>query len=154
MLKLPLPARVYVTLVIAAGAATAVAFVPRTLPDPGTFFFLLLAVCLTSAWKVNLPIALGSGATLSVSYAANLMTLLLLGPRPAVIVAAAGVWTQCTVNVKQRYPLYRTVFSVAAEILTMAATGVVYRTLGGTSGPFVLASLVKPVVGAIATLSA
>jgi signal transduction histidine kinase/ActR/RegA family two-component response regulator len=149
--RLPLPARVYVALVIAAGAATAVAWVPRTLPDPGTFFFLLLAVCLTSAWKINLPIPLASGSTLSVSYAANLMALLLLGPRAAVVIAAAGVWTQCTVNVKQRYPLYRTVFSVAAEILTMAATGLAYQALGGVAGLLTVASLVRPLVGAIAT---
>ena len=123
--QLPLTARLYVALVIAAGVATAVAVFPRTVPDPGPFFFLLLAACLTSAWKVNLPIPLASGSTLSVSYAANLMAILLLGPRAAVVVAAAGVWTQCTVNVKQRYPPYRTVFSIAAEILTMAATGFV-----------------------------
>ena len=151
MQQLPPAARVYVALVIAAGAATIVAFVPRTLPDPATFFFLLLAACLTSAWKVNLPIPLASGSTLSVSYAADLMALLLLGPRAAVLVAAAGVWTQCTVNVKQRYPLYRTVFSIAAEILTMAATGLAYQALGGTSGPFTVATLVRPLVGAIAT---
>src|SRR4029453_16023121 len=149
--KLPLAARVYVTLVIAAGAATAVAFVPRTAPEPGTFFFLLLAACLTSAWKINLPIPLASGSTLSVSYAANLMALLLLGPRAALVIAAAGAWTQCTVNVKQRYPLYRTVFSIAAEILTMAATGWAYQAFGGAPGPLVLASLVKPLVAAIAT---
>ena len=149
--QLPPAARAYVALVIAGGAATAVAFAPRELPDPGTFFFLLLAACLTSAWKVNLPIPLASGSTLSVSYAADLMALLLLGPRAAVLVAAAGVWTQCTVNVRQRYPLYRTVFSIGAEILTMAATGLVYQALGGTSGPFTVASLVRPLVGAIAT---
>ena len=84
---------------------------------------------------MNLPIPLASGSTLSVSYAANLMALLLLGPRVAVAVAAAGVLAQCTINVKQPYPIYRTVFSVAAEILTMAATGLAYRALGGTQGP-------------------
>ena len=149
--SLPRAARVYVALVIVAGVTTAVAFAPRALPDPGLFFFLLLAVCLTSAWKVNLPIHLASGSTLSVSYAANLMALLLLGPRAAIIVAAAGVWTQCTVNVRQRYPLYRTVFSTAAEVMTMAATGTVFELLGGTTGPFEVALLVKPLVGAIAT---
>src|SRR5204863_5737283 len=128
-----------------------VAFRPRALPDPGTFLFLLVAVCLTSAWKVNLPIPLASGSTLSVSYAANLMALLLLGPRAAVLVAAAGVWAQCTINVKQRYPLYRTFFSTAAEVITMAATGVVFTRLGGTTGPFDIALLVRPLVGAIAT---
>jgi signal transduction histidine kinase/ActR/RegA family two-component response regulator len=148
---LPRAPRVYVALVVAGGAATLVASVPRTFPDPGLFLFLLLAACLTSAWKINLPIPLASGSTLSVSYAADLMALLLLGPRAAVLVAVAGVWTQCTVNVKQRYPLYRTVFSLGAEAITMAATGVVYQALGGTSGPFDVASLMKPLVGAIAT---
>ena len=79
------------------------------------------------------------------------MALLLLGPRAAVIVAVAGVWTQCTVNVRQRYPLYRTVFSIAAEVVTMAATGLAYQALGGTTGPFEMATLVRPLVGAIAT---
>ena len=68
------------------------------------------------------------------SYAADLMALLLLGPRHAVIVAVAGAWTQCTFNVKQRYPLYRTVFSVAAEAITMAATGVGVRRARRTAG--------------------
>jgi signal transduction histidine kinase/ActR/RegA family two-component response regulator len=149
--QLPLAARLYVGFVILAGAAAAVVLVPRTFPDPATFFFLLLAACLTSAWKVNLPIPLTSGSTLSVSYAANLMALLLLGPRAAVLVAVAGVWTQCSVNVRQRYPLYRTVWSMAAEVLTMGATGFVYLALGGTSGPFDVPALMKPLVGAIAT---
>jgi signal transduction histidine kinase len=144
-------ARAYVSLVIFAGAATFVVFFPRSIPEPATFVFLLLATCVTSAWKVNLPIPLASGSTLSVSYAANLMTLLLLGPRVAVLVAAAGALAQCTINVKQPYPAYRTVFSVTAEILTMAATGLAYQALGGTLGPFDIGPLMKPLVGAIAT---
>ena len=144
------PVTVYVGLVIATGAAVSVTFLPREYPDPGLFFFLLLASCVTSAWKVNLPIPLASSSTLSVSYAANLMALLLLGPRHAVLIAALGAWTQCTINVKQRYPFYRTVFSIAAEVLTMAATGAAYQALGGTSGPFDIPALMKPLVGAIA----
>src|SRR5258705_2957477 len=147
---LPRAARAYVGLVVASGAVMLVAFFPRAFPDPGLFFFLLLAACATSAWKVNLPIPLASGSTLSVSFAADVMALLLLGPRAAVLVATAGVWTQCTVNVKQRYPLYRSVFSTAAEVLSMAATGIVFQFLGGTTGPFAVASLMKPLVGAIA----
>ena len=119
--------------------------------EPALFLLLLLTVCVTSAWKVNFPISLTSGSTLSVSYAADLMALLLLGPRAAVAIAAVGAWTQCTVNVSRRYPLYRSAFSVAAEILTMAATGAVYRALGGGHGAFDVASLMKPLFGAIAT---
>src|SRR6266404_2926781 len=91
-------------------------------------------------------VIIGSGSTLSVSYAANLMALLLLGPQPAIIVAAAGVWTQCTYKPKHPYPLYRTVFSTAAEVITMAATGVVYRQLGGTTVPSDLFAVAKPLV--------
>src|SRR5262249_32379495 len=67
------------------------------------------------------------------------------------VIAAVGVWAQCTINVRQRYPLYRTAFSIAAEIVTMAATGFVYVRLGGTRGPFEMAQLSRPLVGAIAT---
>src|SRR5687768_16887796 len=147
----PTAARLYVVGTIAAGALTLAAVAPLTFPDPALFLFLLLTVCVTSAWKVNLPISLASGSTLSVSYAADLMAPLLLGPRAAVAIAAVGAWAQCTVNVKRRYPLYRTAFSVAAEVLTMAATGAVFKVLGGGTGPFDVAILVKPLVGAIAT---
>jgi signal transduction histidine kinase/CheY-like chemotaxis protein len=144
-------AQVYVVAVIAAGAYSILAFLPQSFPHPYLFAFLLITSCLTSVWKVNLPIPLASGSTLSVSYAADLMTLLLLGPRAAVLVAAAGVWTQCTVKIKRPYPLYRTIFSIAAEALTMAVTGVVYVWLGGPSAPIDWSSLARPLVGTIAT---
>ena len=144
-------ARLYVVGTITAGALVLCAAAPSAFPEPALFLFLLLTVCVTSAWKVNLPISMTSGSTLSVSYAADLMALLLLGPRAAVAIAAVGAWTQCTVNVKRRYPLYRSAFSVAAEILTMAATGAAYRALGGGHGSFDVASLMKPLFGAIAT---
>ena len=99
---------------------------------------------------MNLPIATASGSTLSVSYAANLMALLLLGLQPAIIVAVAGVLTQCSYKVKKSYPLYRTLFSAAAEVLTMTATGIVYQQLGGSLRPSHIAGLAKPLVGAIA----
>lgn len=147
----PISARVYVLVVVAAGALVLARTFPRALPAPGLFVFALLAACITSAWKVNLPIPLASGSTLSVSYAADLMALLLLGTPLATVIAAVGVWTQCTVNVKRRYPVYRTLFSIAAEVITMTTTGFAYERLGGSHGPFDLALLMKPLVGAIAT---
>ena len=148
---LPHSARLYVALVLAIGGAALVALIPRALPQPAMFAALVAAACLTAVWKVNLLIPLGSGSTLSVSCAAKLMSLLLLGPSQAVMVAAAGALTQCTYNVKQRYPLYRTAFSVAAEAITMGATGLVYGWLGGTQGPFHLTDLARPLVGGILT---
>jgi serine/threonine protein kinase len=149
----PRLARVYIAAVIALGAASVVFFIPRALPRPGLFAFTLLAACLTSAWKVNLPDQKGA-SSLSVSYAAGMMALLLLGPELAIVIAAVAAWVQCTVNIKYGHPLHQTVFSTAAEALTMALTGIAYRALGGTvvsSELVTVATVVKPVAGAIAT---
>src|SRR6266545_2433381 len=144
------PAQFYVATVMAAGASTLAAFFPSAYPQPALFAVLIVFACLTSLWKVNLPIATASGSTLSVSYAANLMALLLLGLQPAIIVAVAGVLTQCSYKVKKSYPLYRTLFSAAAEVMTMTATGIAYQQLGGSLVPLHMTGLAKPLVGAIA----
>jgi signal transduction histidine kinase/ActR/RegA family two-component response regulator len=148
---LPAVAQGYVAAVIAAGGSGIFLFFPTAWPQPALFAFLLVAACVTSVWKVNLPISLRSGSTLSVSYAAYLAALLLLGPRVALLIAVAGVWMQCTLHVRERYPLYRTVFSMCAESMTMVATGFVYGWLGGSQLPFDEWTLPKPLVGAIAT---
>jgi signal transduction histidine kinase/CheY-like chemotaxis protein len=143
--------QIYVLAVTAAGVASGVAWFPPSFPRPWLFALLLVTSCLTSLWKLNLPIPLASGSTLSVSYAANLMALLLLGPEQALFIAILGAFTQCTVRVKQPQPWYRTTFSVGGEALTMVATGFVYQVLGGPLAPIDLASVARPLVGAIAT---
>jgi signal transduction histidine kinase/CheY-like chemotaxis protein len=147
--RLPPAAQAYVGFVIGVGGFALLASVPDAVPRPGLFGALLLFACVSSVWKVTLPIALASGSTLSVSYAADLMSLLLLGPRQAVVIAVAGVVAQCTINVKQPYPLYRTVFSAGAEAITMAATGLIYERLGGTAGSPAFFAQARPLVGAI-----
>ena len=148
---LPRLARLYVAFVVVSGAVTFIEWFPTAYPQPVLFALLLVAVCLTAAWKVNLPISLASGSTLSVSCAAKLMALLLLGPGHAVVIAVAGALTQCTYKVREPYPLYRTVFSMTAEAITMAATGLVYIGLGGSIGSFDIVMLARPLVGAIGT---
>ena len=149
--QLPRIAQAYVLVVAVAGAYALAHALPRTFPEPFLFLGLLIAACLTSIWKVTLPLPLTSGSTLSVSYAADLMALLLLGPKPAVAIAVAGVLAQCTIKVKAPYPTYRTLFSMAGEALAMTATGAVYTVLGGPVVPVGFALLAKPLVGAIAT---
>jgi signal transduction histidine kinase/CheY-like chemotaxis protein len=149
--SLPLAAKLYVAVVTVLGFSEFALLFPQTYPRPLLFGILVLTSCLTSAWKVNLPITLVSGSTLSMSYAANLMSLLVLGPRHAMVVAVAGAWTQCTYKVKEPYPLYRTVFSAAAEAVTMVVTGQVYMWLGGQIGPLNSSDLAKPLVGTIGT---
>jgi signal transduction histidine kinase/CheY-like chemotaxis protein len=154
---LPPRAQAYVAAVMGSGLAVLLALIPREFPLPWLFAGMVIAACLTASWKVNLLMPLGSGSTLSVSCSAKLATLILLGPGFSVIAAAAAAVTQCTYRVKQRYPLYRTVFSVAAEALTMGATGLTFLWLGGTvwlggaGGELTISSLARPLVGAILT---
>jgi signal transduction histidine kinase/CheY-like chemotaxis protein len=148
--NLPRAAQIFVAAVIAVGGVCFVALLPHDLPRPGLFAVLFAIACITSTWKVTLPIALSSGSTLSVSYAADLMALLLLGSRQAMVIAVAGAVTQCTVNLKQPYPLYRTVFSAAGEAITIAVTAAAYSWLGGTAGSMAFFEIAKPLVGAIA----
>ena len=148
---LPIAAQFYIAAVVAAGAMALLAFFPHEYPRPVLFATLLVFACITSIWKVNLPIALTNGSTLSVSYAANLMSLLLLGPSHAIVIAAAGAWLQCTYKAKYCDPLHRAVFSTAAAVLTMAATSLVYGWLGGVLTPVHFSQLPRPLVGAVAT---
>jgi hypothetical protein len=146
----PLDARVYVAACIAGGAAAFALIVPLAPARPMLLLVLVAASSVTSSWKVSLPIAPASGSTLSVSYAANLTALLLLGAGEATVVAVAGVLAQCTVNVTHRYPWYRTIFSMSAEAMTMALTGLVYLGAGGGAPPTALALLCTPLEAAIA----
>ena len=92
---LPAAGQFYVGAVIVAGVVTFASYVPRQTSDPVLFVALALWTCITSLWKVALPVGKVTGSTLSVSYSATLMTLLLLGPHHAVVTAVAGAWTQC-----------------------------------------------------------
>jgi hypothetical protein len=147
---LPVAARVYVGSVLLAGAVTAVTFFPTSIHRPVLFGLLLVGACVTSTWKVNLPLPLSNGSTLSVSYAADLMSMLLLGPQQAMIVAMTGVWAQCVRTPKRHYPVYRTLFSIAAVALTIRAIAFTYAWLNGTPAPSSLSGVAAPLVGVIA----
>jgi len=86
---------------------------------------LLMLSSITSVFKVNLPLA-RSGSTMSVSYAVDFASLLLLGPNETMIVAAASAWSQCTFRIKERNPIYRTFFSMGCLVITVQAAGFIY----------------------------
>ncbi len=134
MKTLPTPARLYVGGVIALGAALLVAYFPvQTFSNPGRlvlFGLLLFLSAITSIFKVNLPLT-RSGSTMSVSYAVDFASLLLLGPHETMIVAAASAYSQCTFRIKERNPLHRTLFSMACLVITVQAAGAAYHLLGG-----------------------
>jgi diguanylate cyclase (GGDEF)-like protein/putative nucleotidyltransferase with HDIG domain len=153
MRSLPILARLYVSLVIAVGAAVLVAFAPHaTFDKPFLFATLLLVSAITSAFKVSLPLA-KSGSTMSVSYAVDFLALITLGPNETMLVAVASAWSQCTFRMKTRNPVYRTLFSMACLAITVQVAGLVFAVLGGTPGVVAhsLLDVARPLLGAALT---
>jgi len=152
MKELPLAARLYVGAVLAGGVVVLAVFAPHSFANPLLFAILLVCSSVASALKVNLPLA-GAGSTMSVSYAVDFASLLLLGADPTLFVAALSAWSQCTFRTKARAEVYRTLFSMASLLLTVKAAGLVYLWLGGptTSVAFDPSALPKPLVGAATT---
>src|SRR3989442_248404 len=111
---------------------TFAALVPRAelLPILPLLFLVLLS-SLTSAFKVQFPIA--SGSNMSVSYVVDIAALILRGPHTSMIIGALSGWAQSTFNAKQGNPAYRTLFNMSTLVLTMQASGQVYRAYGGSA---------------------
>jgi diguanylate cyclase (GGDEF)-like protein/putative nucleotidyltransferase with HDIG domain len=148
MRDLPGPARVFVAAVIAVGAALCAACLPLArFNEPLLLGCLLFISSLSASLKVPLPLTT-SGSTMSVSYAVDLASLLLLGPHATMLVSAGGALSQCLVKSRDRNPLYRTLFSIASLIITVQATGVAVTWLGGASAAMPLTALARPLVGA------
>jgi diguanylate cyclase (GGDEF)-like protein/putative nucleotidyltransferase with HDIG domain len=145
---LPVPARIFVSVVIALGAVLLAYYMPiRSTASPAIFVALLALSSITSVFKVTLPLA-RSGSTMSVSYAVDFLALLLLGPNETMLVAAVSAWSQCSFRIKERNPAYRTLFSMGCLVITVQAAGHVYLWLGGVPGVFDPWTLAKPLVGA------
>jgi diguanylate cyclase (GGDEF)-like protein/putative nucleotidyltransferase with HDIG domain len=142
-------ARLYVGAVIGLGLGLLLKFSEEalTINEPGKFLVLLALSSLTSVFKVNLPLA-RRASTMSVSYAVDFASLLLLGPHETMVVAAASAWSQCTFRIKERNPIHRTLFSMACLIVTVQIAGHVYIWLGGVPGQMDFETIAKPLVGA------
>src|SRR5499427_2851256 len=147
MKDLPVAARLYVVTVCVAGAVVALWNAPHSLERPGLFLVLLVCSSVASALKVSLPLAT-HGSTMSISYAVDFASLLLLGADDTMLVAATSAWSQCTFKVPSRSPLYRTLFSMASLVLTVKLAGLVYGWFGGPAPdtPLSLMTLPKPLV--------
>lgn len=149
--ELPVPARVYVVAVIAAGAVAATASM-----EEGAFARPLLLVSFVAASiaihtvKVSLP-AGTSYSTLSLGFAVSFASLIVLGPAATVWTMAAGGWAQCTLNTRMPNPWYRTAFSMSALMLSMQAAAQTLVWTGGAhlDGP---ADVVIPAIAASAIM--
>src|SRR5258706_3527703 len=118
---------------IGLGAATFVFMLarhPESLWPIPPLLLLVVLSSLTSAFKVQFPIA--SGSNMSVSYVVDIASLILRGPHATMIVGAASGWSQTTLNSQTPNPLFRTLFNMSILILTVQASGQVYQRLGGS----------------------
>src|SRR4029078_6189019 len=129
MSELPRPARLYVGAVIATGLTLLLVCLPEAkFAQPVVFVALLLLSSMSASLKVYLPLTT-SGSTLSVSYAVDFASLLLLGPHTTMLVAAGSAVSPCPLKSKKQQPLYRTLFSVASLVITVQATGFAFHLL-------------------------
>lgn len=124
----------FIGAVLAVGATVLVTQVPRSLPEPGLTLVFLAIMVGASLAKLRLPLGLGQ-STMSIAYVIDFTVLVTLGADVAMLIAAAGVITQCTINVRRPQPWYRTAFSVAAVVLSVQAAGWIWSTLGGAADP-------------------
>src|SRR5262245_739432 len=146
MRKLPPAARLYVVSVILAGAGLLLYGLPRAPFDqPLLLIGLTVLATATATLKVTLPLTTNR-STMSVSYAVDFASLLLLGPNENMIVAAARAFAQCNLNRKERNPLYRTFFSMAALIVTVQGAGLAHDWALDASDPWT--ALARPLVAA------
>ena len=147
----PLPLAVYVGLVVSAGLALLVYGLPRTsFPQPLLFVVLLLGSMTAAVMKIHLPLSSGQ-ATLSMSYFTDFLSLVLLGPNAAMLVAASSAATQSIVSKKGKLSLRQTAFSSASLIITVQAAGFVAAQLGGFNLDASFSAIAKPAAGGAAT---
>ena len=130
----PRAARLFIGVVIAAGIGALFVQPPDAgYARPTLFLALLAAAAIASVFKVDLPLS-QNGATMSLSFAFEFASLLILGTHATMVIAAASAWVQCTAARGQRNPLHRTTFSMAALVITALGSGVVFQWLGGRDG--------------------
>src|SRR5438045_3704036 len=133
MKQLPIAARIYVASVILVSIVLLAVSLPQAnFQQPFLFIALLVLSSATAALKVHLPLTT-SGSTMSVSYAVDFASLLLLGPHETMLVAAGSAFSQCNLNRKERNPFYRTLFSMASLVVTVQGAGAAYTALADPS---------------------
>ena len=148
MQTLSTPLRVYVTAVVVAGAAVFALCLPQVRFDqPVLFLALLLLSSATAALNLQLPM-MASSSTLSVSYAVDFASLLLIGPHGTMIVAAGSALchSYSTLNTKVRTPVHRALFNMAALVLAVEGAGLAFHLL--RVGPAAGLMAMAPLVGA------
>ena len=150
MKSLPVEAKILVCAVIAIGAILMAVTAPFSSEQPLLFGVIMVLSTLTSIYKVTLPLP-RSTSTMSVSYAVDFASLLLLGTSQTMLIAGVSALCQCTCRIKERNPAHRTLFSIASLVITVYSAGLAFTMLGGSPGQLDSWSDMTPVAAAAAT---
>jgi diguanylate cyclase (GGDEF)-like protein len=138
--------RIYVAVVCLAGLGVvgwAMAALGQI--DSALVVGLFVLSMLISVVKVTLP---GTASTLSLAHVLGYLALFAVGPQSAVLVTAAGAWSQCRFRTRQPIPTHKMLFSVAALALAMASSGEIYERMGGRAGVWDGSTALMPFVAA------
>src|SRR4029078_5903071 len=93
---------------------------------------------------------LGAGSScISLSYAVDFTALLFLGPAPTMLIVMSSAWSQATFRMSERNPAYKTLFSMAALVISVAAAGATYAAFGGSYGRAPGGPLQAPMCGGV-----
>jgi diguanylate cyclase (GGDEF)-like protein/putative nucleotidyltransferase with HDIG domain len=138
------------TVIVTAGAVMAVRPPLTEIPHQPVLFAAMIALAaITAALKVTLPFA-PTGSSMPVACAVDVASLLLLGPRETMVVAATSVLCRRHLKVTERSSPWTTLFDVGVVVLAVQGAGVV---LSWTSDPGAVSfsALGRPLVAAAAT---
>ena len=134
MTNLPRAAQLFVAAVVLTGGVLLVVSLRLANFDRVPLLIALVVSAMVSArFKLRLPTT-KSRSTMSISSGVMFTSLLLLGPHPTMVVAAAGAWCQSTFGTRKPNRLYQTLFNIASVLLAVQAFGLVYSLTGGTVG--------------------
>jgi diguanylate cyclase (GGDEF)-like protein/putative nucleotidyltransferase with HDIG domain len=148
--QLPLPAQRFVKAVVATGAALLLLhFLNLSFGEPLLFLSLLGLSMTVGRMNVALPFAAGV-STLSVSYAIDFASMILVGPNATLYIAAAGAFSQCQLKTRGRKPLYEALSHVAVIVITVQVAGSVFTLTQVPHGNGLIESARPLVASAIA----
>jgi diguanylate cyclase (GGDEF)-like protein/putative nucleotidyltransferase with HDIG domain len=143
--------RVYAASVIVMGAVVMALRPPLAdIPQQPVLFAVMIALAATTAaFKVTMPLGTSSSA-MPASSAIDIASLLLLGPRETMIVAATSVFCRRHLNIKEGSPLSATLFDIGVVVLAVQGAGLAMFWMS-EPGSVSITAVGRPLVGAAAT---
>ena len=134
------PLRVYVSIVVLAGALALAGLVPRIdrIDWAGVFLWLALLV---AADFFPLPSPIG-GSAITGAAPITFASVLVFGPAIGALFGAMSALL--TDGLKRRCPLVRVLFNAGQLVLALGFAGLLYRLVGGATGPGAQNSIFDP----------